>query len=246
MGRNLGLGRVSRKKLGRFSGFRRVAWKKQAGIPDLGVFLGRNTGQPHQIKTTRLRDLCTPTEISRTSVFDLRTPTEISRTSVFDLRTPTEISRTGGFDHRTPTEISRTGVFDLRTPTEISRTSVFDLRTPTEISRTGVFDLRTPTEISRTSVFDLRTPTEIYRTGGFDLMRLPWEETGCNSRFGRVAWKKQARILDLGVFLGRNRPDFRITADFPRRNGAAYRYGAFPQKKRGRIRTDGRVSPRGF
>ena len=104
------------------------------------MFLGRNTGQPHQIKTTRLRDLCTPTEISRTSVFDLRTPTEIYRT--------------GGFDHR--------------------------------------------------------TPTEIYRTGGFDLMRLPWEETGCNSRFGRVAWKKQAVILDLGVLLGRNRPEFSI------------------------------------
>ena len=70
-------------------------------------------GQPHQIKTTRLRDLCTPTEISRTGVFDHRTPTVISRTGVFDLCTPTEISRTGGFDHRTPTEIYRTGVFDL-------------------------------------------------------------------------------------------------------------------------------------
>ena len=84
-------------------------------------------GQPHQIKTTRLRDLCTPTEISRTGGFDLRTPTEISRTGVFDLRTPTEISRTGVFDLRTPTEISRTGGFDHRTPTEIYRTGGFDL-----------------------------------------------------------------------------------------------------------------------
>ena len=69
-------------------GNRQNRWRKSAST----------SGQPHQIKTTRLRDLCTPTEISRTGGFDLRTPTEISRTSVFDLRTPTEIYRTGGFD----------------------------------------------------------------------------------------------------------------------------------------------------
>ena len=91
------------------------------------LFAHRLTGRPHQIKTTRLRDLCTPTEISRTGVFDHRTPTVISRTGGFDLRTPTEISRTGVFDLRTPTEISRTGGFDHRTPTEIYRTGGFDL-----------------------------------------------------------------------------------------------------------------------
>jgi hypothetical protein len=35
------------------------------------------------------------------------------------------------------------------------------------------------------------------------------EETGRNSRFGRVTWKKLAGFLDLGVLLGRNSLDFR-------------------------------------